>query len=227
MTRFTVAHVALALTAGVAGCSAQAPVPVFKEPRHHVVYENKLVRVLDVRVPPGDTTLYHVHAERYVGVVINGANGWEQFLGRDATPNKTVTASILDNSNQTLPYTHRVGNIDTVAFHYVVGQQLARSGIDAFRLPEKANMHFERETPLAYVYRITLAPGEVMASHQHAQPGLTVQISAGTMQAVGTAPAAESKEKGAGAWWWRNSGHDHSLVNTGPTTVYLLEVDWK
>ena len=180
-----------------------------------------------VRVPPGDTTLFHVHAERYLGAIINGARGWEQVLGKDAAQTQSTTGGILDNSNLALPYTHRVGNVDTTAFHYVIGQLLTRSGIDAFRLPEKANMHFERETPLGYVYRLTLAPGETMASHQHAQPGLTIQISPGTVRFVGTAASAESKEKGAGAWWWRNPGHDHSLVNTGNTPVYLLEIDWK
>lgn len=34
-------------------CAAQAQIQVSKEPRHHNVFENKMVRVLDVRIPPG------------------------------------------------------------------------------------------------------------------------------------------------------------------------------
>src|SRR5262249_52975290 len=108
----------LLIVAFAANCGAAQTVPVFKEPKHHVVYENKLVRILDVRVPPGDSTLFHVHAERYIGVVITGARGWDQQFGKARTDSRSVSGSLLDNTALALPYTHRVGNVDTVAFHY-------------------------------------------------------------------------------------------------------------
>ena len=60
-------------------------VPAFKESRHHLVFENEWVRVMDVRVPARDTTDYHVHADRHVGVVIATARTWEQRLGEAAS----------------------------------------------------------------------------------------------------------------------------------------------
>jgi hypothetical protein len=36
-------------------------VPVHEEPRHHLVFQNKEIRILNVLVPPGDTTQYHIH----------------------------------------------------------------------------------------------------------------------------------------------------------------------
>ena len=39
-----------------------AQVPVSKEPRHHNVFENNSVRLLNVLLPAGDTTLYHIHS---------------------------------------------------------------------------------------------------------------------------------------------------------------------
>jgi len=41
--------------------SSFAQVPVREEPRHKPVIVNEYFRVLDVNIPPGDTTLYHVH----------------------------------------------------------------------------------------------------------------------------------------------------------------------
>src|ERR1019366_10030778 len=49
----------LALLAGRAG--AQSPVPVRDEPLHKVVLENSYLRLIDVRIPPGGQTLYHIH----------------------------------------------------------------------------------------------------------------------------------------------------------------------
>ena len=38
-----------------------AQVPVSKEPRHHVTFENPQLRILDVNIPPGDKSLDHRH----------------------------------------------------------------------------------------------------------------------------------------------------------------------
>src|SRR6185436_19681666 len=47
------------LLAATAFVSAQ--VPVVKEPRHHVAFENSQLRILDVNIPPGDKSLDHRH----------------------------------------------------------------------------------------------------------------------------------------------------------------------
>ena len=39
-----------------------AQVQVSKEPRHKKVLENKYIRLLDVWLQPGDTTLFHIHS---------------------------------------------------------------------------------------------------------------------------------------------------------------------
>ena len=39
-----------------------AQVQVSKEPRHKKVLENKYIRLLDVNIPPGDTSLFHIHS---------------------------------------------------------------------------------------------------------------------------------------------------------------------
>jgi len=40
---------------------AQSPVPIEKEPRHRLKFENQFVRVFDVLIPPGDDSLFHIH----------------------------------------------------------------------------------------------------------------------------------------------------------------------
>ncbi len=204
-------------------------VPVFQEPRHHLVFENALVRVLDVRVAPGETTGYHVHANRHVGVVISGARTWDQFRGQAASAVDSLAdsvGSIFDNASALLPYTHRVGNADTVPFHYVVGQLLASSGIVAPALPASSGLRLDRDAMGARVYRVTLAPGQSTARHRHAPPGLTVQVGPGTLRLEGAAPETASAQPGAGAWWWRRTGTEHVLRNVGALPVDVVEIDW-
>lgn len=205
------------------------PVPVHEEPRHRLAYENALVRVLDVRVGPGDTTLYHVHADHMFSVVIAAARTWEQFQSRPASPPSADLSAgqVLDNSAATLPYTHRVGNVDTVGFHYVVGVLRAPSGIASPALVPTTGLTLERETQGGRVYRARLAPGEATPAHRHAQPGLTVQVGIGSLRLEGTAPQAAHPDPGSGAWWWRAAGTQHVVRNSGATVVEVVEIDWQ
>jgi quercetin dioxygenase-like cupin family protein len=51
----------------------KAQVQVREEPRHRPVLENKYIRLLDVWLPPGDTTLFHIHSTPSVFVILSGA----------------------------------------------------------------------------------------------------------------------------------------------------------
>lgn len=232
----TLRGIALGFTLSVLACvqtppvreRAEMPVPISREPRHRVVFESALVRVLDVRVAPGDTTLFHVHTDRHLGVVIAGTTTWEQALGLAGTANAADSiGAIFDNSRGILPYTHRVANTDRVAFHYVVAQMLGPSGIAALALPSDATMTLDRETGDARLYRVALSPGQSTVRHTHAQPGLMVQVSAGQLEVEGSAFRSHSQNTGAGAWWWREAGHHHAIRNAGGAPITLVEVDWK
>ena len=211
-----------------AGALKLAAVPVYAEPHHHLQYESKFVRVLDVVIRPGDTTLFHVHADRHAGVVIGGARTWTHVIGgRDSTYAANAIGTLSDNTGDALPFTHRVANIDTVDFHLVLGQFLAASGIASPVIASDGTLQLVRETARGRMYRVTLAPGQSTSSHRHAQPGLTIQVTAGTVVWDGDAVAARSAESRAGAWWWRDAGHSHVLRNVGPLPIQLVEIDWK
>jgi quercetin dioxygenase-like cupin family protein len=174
----------LALFAGVSNAQNRPAdnvhaVPVFQEPRHRPVFENPWVRVLDVRLPAGDTSGYHVHANRHVGVVIAGAHTWEQRPGQPPSAVDSLADSvgtIFDNATDSLPLTHRVGNADVVPFRYVVAQVLQAWGRTTSELSAGTGLEFEREINGVRVYRATLAPGQATARHRHEAPGLTVRV---------------------------------------------------
>jgi quercetin dioxygenase-like cupin family protein len=224
------ALIVLGATASARGqATAKRAVPVYEEPRHRPVFQNALVRVLDVRVPPGETTAFHVHSNRHFGVVIADASGRYQDVREDTldSPSMAMPAgTVFDNAIDTLPYTHRGVNVDTVGLRYVVGQLLASSGIASSALPASSGLHLDREVLGARIYRVTLAPGQSTPKHRHAAPGLTVQVNAGTLRVAGSKPEGTSAETGAGAWWWRGSGAEHSLRNDGATPVEVVEIDW-
>lgn len=201
--------------------------PVFQEPRHRLVFQTPLVRVLDVRIPPGDTTAYHLHAARMVGIAVKGARIWTQAPGAPPGPISEPPAVpyVFDNWSQSLPYVHRVANVDTVPLHYVVAEWLARSGPEAAAIPAGPDRRLIEEGPTARVYQITLKPGAATDPHTHAAPGLTVQGSAGVLSEEGSPEA--SGGAGAGSWSWREARYRHVLRNEGSTPLVVYEIDWR
>ena len=206
---------------------ADAAVPVYREPMHRLVFQSPLVRVLDVRVPPGDTTGYHVHADRLVGIAVQDARTWAQVLG--APPGAVATPrtlpSTFDNWSQQLPYTHRVANVDTVPLHYVVAEWLAQSGAQAPALRDGPDRRLLREGATARIYQVTLAPGRATQPHTHATPGLVVLGTPGALSEEG--PSRAKGGKGAGSWSWHDTPAPHVLRNDGAERIVVYEIDWR
>ena len=82
-----VAGVAASSFTPAARLSAQdpAPVPLSGEPRHHVVYESPALRIHDIQIPPGDTTLFHTHDTAILYVPIARSTNRSQVLGGEWT----------------------------------------------------------------------------------------------------------------------------------------------
>ena len=93
-----------------------AQIHVRDEPRHHNVFENEFIRILDVYLAPGDTTLYHLHNTPSVFIMFTNTNVGSQIIGKQSQKGANITGEVsYDNLNT--PRTHRVWNEDTSWFH--------------------------------------------------------------------------------------------------------------
>jgi quercetin dioxygenase-like cupin family protein len=93
------------------------PVLVELEPHHHVIFENQYVRVLDVVVKPGETTLFHKHSLDNVAVILTGTTLKNQVAGLDWTERTTNDASVGFAAGTAKPYVHRISNAGSTVFH--------------------------------------------------------------------------------------------------------------
>jgi hypothetical protein len=91
---------------------------VRKEPRHHDVVDNQWVRILDVHLPPGDTTFFHKHTTPSVFLVLGNTKTGSQTLiePRHRTFDKE---DIWFEDFTDTPRIHRVWNADKVPFHTI------------------------------------------------------------------------------------------------------------
>ncbi|HEY4108698.1 hypothetical protein [Puia sp.] len=157
--------------------SAYSQVQVSEEPRHHKVLSNEWARVLDVHIPPHDTTLMHKHSTPSVFIVLSNTKTGSQVLVEPGKPS-FADGNIWFESFQDKPRIHRVWNDDTVEFH-VMDIELPHTPGDpgAFSAiaPPSAKQLFD--TRSARVYRLTLSAGQHLALPRSQSPVLLICLS--------------------------------------------------
>ena len=207
--------------------SPQSPVEISGEPRHHPKFENEFVRVLDVTVPAGDATLWHVHRNDNVVVTLGGASLRLEKVG---APTAEVLWKLGDVNFGKATYIHRAINIGTTPFHNFTIELLKSpplSGILANTKEEIARPPI-LENERVRVYKLSLAPGESTTMHTHFLPGLGISITPGTIQV--TTKGKDKTERvrvPAGDVRWRSGPVIHSIKNVGKTRFEAVDIELK
>jgi quercetin dioxygenase-like cupin family protein len=156
---------------------AQGSVPVEQEPRHTVRFADSAMRVLDVDIPPGDTTLEHRHVHDIATVCLECARTLTKAPGGEWSDVRTREVGSVNVTEYTAkPGAHTVRNIETTLhYHLVAVENLRPGGFD--------------------VREITLAPGERLPAHRHARAAVMVRTNATTFAgAVEIIKAGESHQ---------------------------------
>lgn len=141
-------------------------VHILDEPRHRTVYRQEDIRLLDIQINPGDTTLPHTHDNPILYTFISSGEG--ELGGRLSSTTRYVDE----------PYTHRVTNEGPGLFRIVALASFAEpaeSGTEDWPvgLPREA----ELENDWFRAWRMTLQPGERSAEIYHINPAFVVQVS--------------------------------------------------
>ncbi len=150
--------------------ASEKPVPVFEEPRHHLVLDTPSLRILDIQIPPGDTTLFHMHNSAMIYVPISSSRTRNQNLGEDwpaptaAPPAPTAPTAparpgrINGGANYVeKPQTHRVNNIGTTLFRLIGIANMTPGDATSPAAPSTAKP--EMENRWYRVERLVIAPG--------------------------------------------------------------------
>ncbi|MBD0289038.1 MAG: hypothetical protein ICV79_26990 [Flavisolibacter sp.] len=107
--------------------NAQDTVAASKEPLHKNVFENQYVRVLDLHIAPGDTTLFHKHEIPVVSVSLHPVRTGSQTIVDDKGPKvSSLDRRITFDGFYQSPRIHRVWNRDTAVFHWMDIEVLAK-----------------------------------------------------------------------------------------------------
>jgi len=222
----------LAATALVA-----AQVPLSQEPRHRETFANAQLRILDVALPPGDTSLDHRHDFDIATVAMSsGASTRQQATGQpwDATrtPRMLGDASVTEYAGK--PQSHKIENIGKTAYQLFAVENLRKSGWSSAPAATGLATKMTAESRAFRVYDVRLAPrGTSQTSHTHAVPTIAILISGTVMsdgpdaQAKVNAPAPVGLKQltQPGQWILVPAGDTHHVVRLGTGDARVVEVE--
>lgn len=138
--------------------NVSAQVPVHEEPRHHLVFESKEIRILNVLIPAGDTSLYHIHTTPSLFIRFTNTKTGGQLKGGKPSTNQSIPWTILfENLAPPNTRTHRVWNADKDTFHVVDVELLLKDAVfDKEPLLAMPNLVLEIDTSWVRAYRLTM-----------------------------------------------------------------------
>lgn len=224
--------VALAMLCGNLGaCGAQAStpavVPIAQEPAHRLVLQNEYVRVFEIRLPPGEATLWHEHLHDGVSVRLTDATVEDQLKDGSVDGIRLRRGEVAYGATPTAR-THRVRNVGETAFHNLYIELLTPHDVSTDRTVAASpdpRVVFENDRVRAL--RRILAPGESTDTHVHASRGLGVPVSAGRLEITDLDGVTRSVEVTAGAVQWIEPGTEHRLENVGDARIEIVDIELK
>jgi hypothetical protein len=212
-----------------------AQVPVTREPRHRVTFENAQMRIFDVNIPPGDTTLDHGHDRDIVTVSMGG--GAEIRIQSPGQPWATRAPRQLGDATVTeyagKPGSHKVENIGKSAYQLFALENLKASGWTTTPAATGLATRLMTEARSFRVYDVRLAQQASQTSHTHAVPTVAVLVAGKVMSdgpdthAKENAPAAVGLRQldQPGQWLLIPQGDTHHVVRLGTADARLLEIE--
>ena len=164
-------------------------VAVHEEPRHRLVFDSPAIRVLDVQIAPGDTTLFHTHSDPILYVTMSTSRTRNQNLSGEwsgppsqgvatgevkAAPTNPPGRLMSTTTYAERPQTHRVNNIGATLFRLIgiINSSAGDAGAEpseGFGVePELSNRWFRG-------YRLSLND-QATSDHTHANPVVVVLV---------------------------------------------------
>jgi quercetin dioxygenase-like cupin family protein len=199
-----------------------------EEPHHRLVLTHQHIRVMDVKIRPGDTTLFHVHDVPALYVAVSAAPVDIQLLNEqwggtrpDADPGRKPGDVNVDTSYVRQPITHRVTNVGSQLFNLIAitNSTVSPNDLGSSEMPgalELQNRWFTQR-------RARLSAGATQQWYSAPSPTIVVQALPGAATVL-----LESGEEYAlnapGSWALVPAGARYQLTSPSSATLVVVQV---
>jgi len=199
-------------------------VEVQDEPRHHVVFENTFVRILEVEIAPGDTTLYHRHRRNNVAVAMGPGERSVQILGSEMSAVlPTAQGDLLMQRAEGEGFVHRVHDAGGTPLRFTDIEFIKPTGISP--TPNSVALKPMSENEFYRAYKLTLAPAEA-SPPLTIGPGIHVILVGSQLQRIDKDGHVAVIDTTVHSWQWHEAG-TYRLRNAASSTAQMVEIELK
>jgi hypothetical protein len=205
---------------------AQVPIPVREEPRHHVVLQNQYLRLLDVWLPPGDTTFFHIHEIPSLFVILSKTLTASQVKGENWIQGNFTSepGHAWYNNFKKGPLIHRVCNVDTIPFHVMDIEILSNYNKNTDQI---SSLPFDTlfTNEKAFTYHVNFSNKEEKKLMGNRGPMVVIVVS-GPGLIVQNQKDQKQQEVLQGKFLWIEPGTDFVIQNNGTdeTSAVIFEL---
>jgi hypothetical protein len=201
-----------------------AQLPVRDEPRHHNVFENSYVRLLDVFLSPHDTTQFHIHSTPSVFTTFTKTATGSQLISGQPSGDLSVAGRSWYDSLST-PRIHRVWNEDTTWFHVMDIELVAGKPHSSPPVLQDPLKLFFNE-PLANGYRLQLEAGKRIELPMSATGYLLLSIGDAVTE-YRVNDYTQHRIMKSGHYIWIEPGKSFALTSNGKTLASFVVLQLK
>jgi hypothetical protein len=211
------------------------PVRMEKAPFHIPVFENDYLILLNVNIPPGRNTGYHIHYADSVSVNLMPASQTNQNYGSsevsapgtggEGAPGRVTFTNVTKDG----PRTHKASNVGPTPFHNI-SFIFKKAGADGKTVSDRGGVSgFTQIMDNARVraWRVILEPGQSTGQITQSAPGLRVYVHGGVLAEVIPGDADRGMAPYDGDLIWKDAGETRSIKNTGTTRLEFIEFELK
>lgn len=223
--------VMLSLTA-----AAAAQVPLTDEPMHHAVFANADLRVLNVLVPVGQSTLDHRHDRDLATVSMNG--GAETRVVLPGQQTGTVRPRRVLGDTTVAEYagasaSHRIENVGAAPYHLFAVENLKSGGWSSAPAVTALGTTLTNDKRAFRTYEVRMGRDAAQTSHTHAVPTIVVLLNGLVMsegpdakaKALAPAPVGMKQLAQPGEWLLVPAGDTHHLVRLSNGEARVVEIE--
>ena len=213
----------------------QKPVPMDKAPFHIPVFANDYLILLNVNIPPGRNTGYHIHYADSVSVNLTPASQTNQNYGSsevsapgaggDGEPGRATFTDVTKNG----PRTHKATNVGPTPFHNIsfILKNRAPAGTTVSDRSSVKGYTQIMDNARLRAWRVALKPGEATGQITQTAPGLRIYVHGGVLAEMVPGSADRGMAPYEGDFIWQDAGQTRAVKNTGTTLIEFIEFELK
>jgi len=197
-------------------------VPVRLEPRHKVALENEFIRLLDVRILPGDTSLFHIHQTPSFFIPLSNTAIGSQVKGQLPQESKFNAGATWYNGFENGPLIHRVWDSDTIALHVIDLELLSAKNTTLPATAQLTGFKIDFENEKLRVYKFGISSNQTISLPVIATPMVFISVSGSDVQIQNQDKKDSKYYIKAGAFQWLEPNQNFSIDNKETDTADVI-----